>query len=346
MDVQMLYTQIRLFIILFASLVLARVSMYIVRLSIEHFMKDMNHEQLQRVKNAARFTILYTTVLLGLYIILTEILSGDMGYYVRGSIFTAMILIVAFGIKRILSTTVEFTISHASKRGLIGLSRDMTNVINNLIDIVIVAVSILAIFAVWGVSIGPFITSMGIVGAAVAFAAQATISNFFSGLIIFFDKRIRVGDYVEFKGISGVVEEIRTMSTRIRTWDNTLVTVPNSDIVNNPVEDRHLPKIKKKIKIKFSFVYGTNIEKAKKVIIDTVKKIKKVSKDPAPSVYLVELGDYSVKLMLIAYVDSVEDVWSTKCEINEKVYNACRKAKLEFAFPTQTIKLKNYKSKK
>jgi len=344
MNAQYITTSINTVIILFAIIIIAKILSYLTKSIIKLFMKKLNFKQIERIKKAAKFTIFYSIIMLGIYYLVKDLVAPEVNFYIRGIIFTITTIIFAIGIKRILGAFVEFVVEHASKRGLVGLSKDMTNVIKNIVDITIFIIAIIVIIGIWGGSVGPLITSMGIVGAAIAFAAKSTISNFFSGLIIFFDKRIRVGDYIEFKDTSGEVIEIKMMSTRVRTWDNTLVTIPNYDIVNNIVEDKHLPKINKMVKVKFSFVYGTNVDKAKKVIIDTVKKIKTILKDPAPRVYLINLGDYSIDLMLISSVKSIEDVWSTKNEINEKVYNACKKAKLEFAFPTQTIELK--KSKK
>ncbi len=327
-------------------LIIAKSFGFISKIFIEKYLKKVKYENLFKMERAIRFLVFYSIILIGIYYLVKDFGSSSTRFYVRGILLSTIAIVISYGIKKVSDATVELAVERSAKHKLLKLSRDMENVIKNIVDIVIVTISIIVILGIWGISIGPLVTSMGLIGAAVAFAAQTTISNFFAGLIIFFDKRIRVGDYVKFNGISGVVEEIRTMSTRIRTWNGTLVTVPNSSIVSNPVEDRHLPLTKKVVKITFSFVYGTNVDKARKVILNTVKKIKTVLKNPEPTVQLVKLGDYSVDLLLIAKVKSIEDVWSTTNEINEKVYNACNKAKLEFAFPTQTIDLKKNNPKK
>ncbi len=333
----------RILLLLFVVVAIAKLFSYIDRILTEKFMKKFSDEKIKKIKKYSKMSIFWTTLLIGDYIVLKDILTPIENFYFRGIVYTTVTLLVSYSLKKISDALIEFAVTHSAKKGLIKMSKNVSNAIKNIVDITMFVVAFFIVLWIWGIKIGPFVTSAGIVGAAIAFAAQTTISNFFSGLIIYFDKRIRVGDYVNFNGISGVVEEIRTLSTRIRTWDNTLVTIPNSNIVNNSIEDRHLPEVEKKVKVTFSFVYGTDVDKARKVIIKTVKKIKTIIGEP--SVYLVKLGDYSVDLLLVASVKSIEDVWTTTCKVNEDVYNACNKAGLEFAFPTQTIELKKAQSR-
>ena len=329
----------RVFILLFVTIAVAKLLSFLDRIALERVMREVSDDKLLKMKRATKMAIFWSVILAGFYLVLRDVIPKESDIYVRGSVYTIIILLFSYATKKVTDVMIDFTVSQGARKGLIKMSKNVSNAMKNVTDIMIFSVAFFLVFWAWGVRVGPLLTSMGLVGAGVAFAAQATISNFFSGLIIYFDHRVRVGDYVNFNGISGVVEEIRTLSTRIRTWDNTLVTVPNSSIVNNPIEDRHLPEIEKKVKVKLSFVYGTDVEKAKKVIIKTVKKIKTVIGEPV--VYLTNLGDYSVDLLLVASVKSIEDVWTTTCEVNEKVYNACNKAGLEFAFPTQTLEVKN-----
>ncbi len=165
-----------------------------------------------------------------------------------------------------------------------------------------IGVLFVAVAVAFGVAdYGDFLVSMAGIAAAGAFAVglamQNVIANFVAGVFIYTDKPFRIGDWIEWDDgtYSGVVEDISLRVTRVRTFDNELLTVPNSaltsGVIKNPVEADKL-----RLKFVFGIGYGDDIEQASDIVVEEARNHREILDDPAPSVRLTELGDSSVGL--------------------------------------------------
>jgi small-conductance mechanosensitive channel len=161
--------------------------------------------------------------------------------------------------------------------------------------IVFVAVAVAFGFAGFGSFLSSLATIAAALALAVGLATQDTISNFVSGVFIYADKPFRIGDWIEWDGNSGVVEDISLRVTRVRTFDNEMLTVPNSEltggVIKNPVANEKL-----RLKFVFGIGYGDDIQQATDIIVDEAEKHPGIMDDPAPSVRLTELNDSDVGL--------------------------------------------------
>ena len=161
--------------------------------------------------------------------------------------------------------------------------------------IVFVAVAVAFGFAGFGSFLSSLATIAAALALAVGLATQDTISNFVSGVFIYADKPFRIGDLIEWDGNSGVVEDISLRVTRVRTFDNEMLTVPNSEltggVIKNPVANEKL-----RLKFVFGIGYGDDIQQATDIIVDEAEKHPGIMDDPAPSVRLTELNDSDVGL--------------------------------------------------
>ncbi len=164
-------------------------------------------------------------------------------------------------------------------------------------QILVLFLALSAAFAFAG--FGSLLQSLATVAAAatlaIGFALQDVIKNFVAGIFIFTDKPFRIGDWIEWDGNSGVVEDISLRVTRVRTFDNELLTVPNSNLTDDVIKN---PVAKDKLRLKFLFGigYGDDIQAATDIIVEEAEKHPDILNDPAPSVRLTELGDSSVGL--------------------------------------------------
>ncbi|WP_423995275.1 mechanosensitive ion channel family protein [Halorubrum trapanicum] len=168
-----------------------------------------------------------------------------------------------------------------------------TNVLNAVIWVAAIAIG----FAVAGY--GSFLSAFAVFGGAIAlavgFAAQDLLGNFVAGVFILKDKPFEVGDWIEWGGNSGRVEEIDLRVSRVRTFDNELVTVPNGDLANSAVTN---PVAYDTLRQKFVFGigYDDDIEEATDIIVEKAEAHEEILDDPGVSVRLVELGDSAVGL--------------------------------------------------
>ena len=189
---------------------------------------------------------------------------------------------------------------------------------------------------------GSFLQSLATIGAAatlaIGFALQNVIQNFVAGIFIFADRPFRIGDWIEWDGHSGVVEDISLRVTRVRTFDNELLTVPNSqltdDVIKNPVANEQL-----RLKFDFGIGYDDDIDKATEIIVEEAEDHEDILDDPAPSVRLVELGDSDVALQSRIWISNPSrgDFVKTRGEYVQAVKERFDEEDINIPYPNRTI---------
>lgn len=189
-----------------------------------------------------------------------------------------------------------------------------------------------------GVNVGTLIASLGIGGLAFALAAQDTIKNIFGGFTIFTDRPFRIGDRIKVDGFDGIIEDIGIRSTRLRTLDRCLVTIPNYKIVEASVENVSEEPMRRVVS-KLGLTYDTTPEKMK-LAIDILKNLpKKIKGIDSKDIYVFfsEFADFSMVITLIYFIKKQSDIPETISVVNMEILDAFNTAGLNFAFPTQTI---------
>jgi small-conductance mechanosensitive channel len=189
---------------------------------------------------------------------------------------------------------------------------------------------------------GDFLQSLATIGAAatlaIGFAMQDVLKNFVAGIFIFTDKPFRIGDWIEWDDHAGVVEDISLRVSRIRTFDNELLTVPNSnltdDVIKNPVAKEQL-----RLKFLFGISYDDDIDTATEIIQEEAEAHEDILDEPAPSVRLTELGDSSVGLQSRIWVDNPNraDFVRTRAEYVQNVKERFDAEDITIPFPNRTI---------
>jgi len=191
-----------------------------------------------------------------------------------------------------------------------------------------------------------FLRSLATIAAAatlaIGFALQDVIKNFVAGVFIYTDKPFRIGDWIEWNGNSGVVEDISFRVTRVRTFDNELLTVPNhaltSDVVKNPVAKKTL-----RLKFVFGIDYEDDVEKATDIIVEEAERSDAILEDPAPSVRLTELADSYVGLQSRIWIDdpSRADFVKARADYVKAVKARFDEEDISIPFPQRTVSGRN-----
>lgn len=214
-------------------------------------------------------------------------------------------------------------------------------ILGKIIKFLIAFVLIASFMQSQGYSLTSLVAGFGITGLAVGFAAQQTIASMFGTLGILSDKVYKTGDYVKIGDVEGVVENINLRSTKIRTLDNFLVTIPNdktADSVVINISKAH----KRRLDLIFGVTYDTSdekIEKAKEIIKGVMAHRTDVYKDY--SVFMNELDSSSINIRLIGYakVKSFDAFVQIRSEIYTSVLKEFRANGIDFAFPSSTVYL-------
>ncbi len=210
------------------------------------------------------------------------------------------------------------------------------------LKIFIVITGVLVVAQNMGYSISGLIASLGIGGIAVAMAARDTIANVFGSIMILVDRPFAVGHWIKTQDFEGVVEEVGFRSTRIRTFDKTLVNVPNSVLANMVIENVNA-RPKRRVRMRIGLTYDTPVEKMRQAVAgieDILKKHPGVDQD----IFMVtfdEFEDSSLSILLYYFTRST--VWTehleVRQEINLEIMRLLKSLDLDFAFPSRTVYL-------
>jgi small-conductance mechanosensitive channel len=234
-------------------------------------------------------------------------------------------------------------------RALAGKSdTDMDDRLIELLELVIKYViwfaAVMAILKVFNIDITPFLAGAGIAGIAVALAAQDLISNFFGGAIITVDKPFKVGDRVKIDNYYGDVISVGTRSTRIKTLDYQVVTLPNNKITTNVIVNYSEPDEKLRITIPVSVAAGSDPEKVKKVLLeiarDTIRNTDYLLEDPAPTAFFSEFGESSLSFILRVWLRKYNVPDEAKDIINSRIVERFAKEGIEIPFPQMEVRMK------
>ncbi len=207
-----------------------------------------------------------------------------------------------------------------------------------------IAVGLVFIADIFSFDIDKILAGLGIGGLAFALAAKDTISNVFGSLTILIDRPFQIGDWVTIGAADGTVESVGVRSTRIRTFYNSLITIPNSQLINATIDNWGARKFRR-ITCTIGIAYDTPPEKIDafcEAIREIIRQHPYTRKDYF-HVYLNEFSNSSLGILLYAFVQTPD--WSTELREKHRLYNdiirVAKSLKIEFAFPTQTVYLRN-----
>jgi small-conductance mechanosensitive channel len=197
--------------------------------------------------------------------------------------------------------------------------------------VVLVVFAIDTLLSHFGVSIHGIATAVGIGGLAISLAAQDTISDTIAGYIILVDRPFRIGDRIEIEGVGtwGDVVDIGTRTTRIRTRDNRLVIVPNGTIGKSQVVNYTYPDPHYRIEMELGIGYGEDIEKVRRIIVDTVRNVEGVLRDQPVDALYVKMGDSDMIFRVRWWIESYVDTRRMFDQVNTALQEAFDEAGIE-----------------
>jgi len=201
-------------------------------------------------------------------------------------------------------------------------------------------VALTVAFAVAG--FGNLLTSIATIAAAltlaIGFAAQDLIGNLVAGVFLIGDPKIQIGDWVEWNGNVGIVEDISFRVSRVRTFDNELITVPNSELANTAITN---PVAKDKLRVQFLFGvgYDDDIDHAKQVVVEEAEAHDEILDDPPVTVRLTELADSYVGLKSRFWIDEPAraDFVRIRSEYAQAVKERCDAEEIDMPYPHQQL---------
>ena len=252
-------------------------------------------------------------------------IGTDLGFKLLAAL---VILFVGF---RISAALVKwFSKSKAYKK----MDPTVASFLKSAIKVVLLALVFVTSAVTLGVPVTSFVTILASCGLAIGLAMQGALSNFAGGFMLLLFKPFLVGDYIEADGRSGVVKKITVFYTFITTYDNVQITIPNGVLANqNIVNYSRYNEIR--VDAKCSVSYDDDVDKVKKVIMDTVMARKETLKNPEPVIFLENMNDSSLDFTVKFWIN-VKDYGEYKPVLwafNEDIVKAFRANNITIPYP-------------
>lgn len=229
---------------------------------------------------------------------------------------------------------VSSLVRHGASR-VKGASQLMRDFLAKFIRQALILVGLIVGLSALEVDITPLLAAIGAAGFVVGFALQGTLGNFASGLLILAYKPFDVGDVIEAAGVSGVVDSVSLFSTKIRTFDNKVMIVPNNDIWGGTITNATASDTRR-VDMVFGIGYDDDIEKAQLILENIVKQHDKVLQDPAPVIKLNELADSSVNFIVRPW-SKTEDYWAVYWDVTQQVKQQFDQNGISIPYPQRDL---------
>ncbi|MEO8164112.1 MAG: mechanosensitive ion channel family protein [Betaproteobacteria bacterium] len=187
-----------------------------------------------------------------------------------------------------------------------------------------------------GVNTGSILTSLGVAGLTIGFAAKDALSNMISGLFIFWDRPFVIGDLVEVGGQYGRVESITMRSTRVVTPDGRMLAVPNSTVINTTVASyTNFPHLR--LDIPFTVAVTENLARVRSIALNLCLDDLELMRDPPAVVVVTALNDYNIAMQLQVWLDDEKKHVAARQALREKLFEALRAGGVDMPFETFSL---------
>ncbi|MTH44758.1 mechanosensitive channel MscK [Escherichia alba] len=251
-------------------------------------------------------------------------------------LFAIIIPIVSWALIRNLPGLLEVLILSRLK-----MRQGASYAITTILNYIIIAVGAMAVFGALGVSWDKLQWLAAALSVGLGFGLQEIFGNFVSGLIILFERPVRIGDTVTIGAFSGTVSKIRIRATTITDFDRKEVIIPNKAFVTERLINWSLSDTTTRLVIRLGVAYGSDLDKVKQVLLQAAMTHPKVMHDPQPAVFFTTFGASTLDHELRLYVRELRDRSHTVDELNRTIDRLCRENGIDIAFNQLEVHLHN-----
>ncbi|GAA0779513.1 small-conductance mechanosensitive channel protein MscY [Clostridium subterminale] len=318
---------------------------YIIKI-LDSMFKALKIKSARKILNAFEKPIKMAFIVMGVYIFMS-ILSSSMGWSIRSIINkflgTSIIVLFANGLINITNNSDDF-LFRATDKYDIKVNTVLIPMMSKGIKYLIIAFAIIQIANIWGLDVNAFITGIGLGGVVIALAAKDFAANMMSGVIIFMDNPFTIGDWVKCKEIEGIVEDISFRSTRIRTFDKVLITVPNSLLVNDSILNFNKRELRR-VTMDIGVTYDTSTEQLQKCVSSIKDMLKNHDGVDSESIHVSfsTLNESSLDISMYFFINKIgfNEYMEIKEDINYSIMKILSDEEVSIAFPTKSVYIEN-----
>lgn len=265
-------------------------------------------------------------------------LEGSARLWVDRVFYILIIFNIAWMVSRLFKAIIQEYVAPMVAKSEGDLDDQLLPIIKKGVNIIIWIVAFIVAVDNAGYDVSAILAGLGIGGLALALAAQDSVGNLIGGFTIFADKPFTINDRIQVNGYDGFVTEIGIRSTRIKTLEGRIVTIPNSDISNNSIENVS-SEPSRKVVLNLGLTYDMDHNDVKKGM-ELLKEISEKHQDLIEENVLISFnafGDFSLNIFFAYYIKPGADILETQTIINMHILEAFNTNGLDFAFPSQTI---------
>ncbi|MBI5389846.1 mechanosensitive ion channel family protein [Candidatus Woesearchaeota archaeon] len=342
------YTQnkyILALLVFVASLLISKVITIILKRYVAYLTRKTKTKVDDRIIEVAERPAYYILILHGLKIAIIILNLREAVIPIIMDIITSFILAFAtYLVAKVIVILIEEWGAAWAKKTKSDLDDQLIPLFVRFSNVIVYLAGLMVILSVWGVDITGLLAGLGIAGLALGFAVKDSLANIFGGVSLLLDNNFKVGDKIRFQnGQVGVVLDVGLRSTRIKTYDNELLIVPNGQLANEWIMNFVQPDKTQRVSVDFGVMYGAKHGDVKKTVMAAIKSIKGIKKDPEPTVQFMDMGDFALKFTARFWVDDYEKAPDRREEAVCKIYDALNTAKIGIPFPTSTVYIKQEK---
>lgn len=220
------------------------------------------------------------------------------------------------------------------------IDKDLFHLLKNVSRVLIIFAGLSWALIIWSIDLTPLFASAGIAGIAIALAAKDTMANFFGGISLYADRAYKVGDYIILdSGERGEVVEMGIRSTRIKTRDDVLISIPNSILANTMIINESAPEPRFRIRIDIGVAYGSDLSRVEEILIRVAKENASLAATPEPRVRVREFADSSVNFQLLVWAEDPGQKGLQTHNLLKAIYAAFAREGIVIPFPQRDVHL-------
>jgi potassium efflux system protein len=213
--------------------------------------------------------------------------------------------------------------------------------ISRLVHYVLIFIGFLVALFALGFEFTKLTIILSALGVGIGFGLQSVVNNFVSGIILLFERPVRVGNYIEFDGKWAEIKNIGLRATIVQTFDQADVIIPNADLVANQVINWTLTNRRVRLTIPVGVAYGSDIALVMETLRESAKDNSKVAEAPTPQVLYLNFGESALEFELRVWVLDADNWLVVSSELHQEIDRRFREAKIEIAFPQRDLHLRN-----
>ena len=221
------------------------------------------------------------------------------------------------------------------------MERGVRLAIGRLVHYAFIFTGFLLAISTLGVEITKLTIMLSALGVGIGFGLQGVVNNFVSGLILLFERPIRVGDFIEFGGKWSEVKSIGLRSTTVQTFDSSDVIIPNADLISNQVTNWTLNNRRRRLDIPVGVAYGSDIPRVIETLLASAGGNTLLAETPAPQVLFLRFGESSLDFELRVFVSDVRNSMNVISALHEEIIRRFREARIEIAFPQRDLHVRS-----